>query len=87
MTETTGARGSISPTTCAAFSSSEKASGSSSLAVIALWLGHEELSTTHLYMTSSIEMKERALNALHETKAQRQRFRPNDTLLRFLDGL
>jgi site-specific recombinase XerD len=57
------------------------------LAVIALWLGHEELSTTHLYMTSSIEMKERALNALHETKAQRQRFRPNDTLLRFLDGL
>ena len=37
MTVTTGARGSISPTTCAAFSSSLKASGSSSLAVIALW--------------------------------------------------
>jgi site-specific recombinase XerD len=57
------------------------------LAIIALWLGHEDLSTTHIYMTSSIEMKERALNALQETKVQRQRFRPSDKLLRFLDEL
>jgi site-specific recombinase XerD len=57
------------------------------LAVIALWLGHEQLSTTHIYMTSSIEMKERALSALHETAAPRRRFRPSDALLRFLDGL
>jgi len=57
------------------------------LAVIALWLGHEDLGTTHIYMTSDIEMKERALNALHETKAKRRRFRPTDKLLRFLDEL
>jgi integrase/recombinase XerD len=57
------------------------------LTVIALWLGHEDLSTTHIYMTSDIEMKERALNALQETSAQRRRFRPSDALLRFLDGL
>lgn len=57
------------------------------LAVIAMWLGHEDMGTTHIYMTSNIEMKERALNALHETKSQRQRFCPTDKLLRFLDEL
>lgn len=57
------------------------------LAVIALWLGHEDLGTTHIYMTSNIEMKERALNALHETKVQQHRFCPTDKLLRFLDEL
>jgi site-specific recombinase XerD len=57
------------------------------LTVIALWLGHEDLTTTHTYMTSDLEMKERALNALQETSSQRHRFRPSDALLRFLDGL
>ena len=57
------------------------------IAVIALWLGHEDMSTTHVYMTSDIQMKERALNALQEPAGKRGRFRPSDKLLRFLDGL
>ena len=57
------------------------------LTLIALWLGHEDLSTTHIYMTSDLKMKERALNALQDTPAQKRRFQPSDTLLRFLDSL
>jgi site-specific recombinase XerD len=57
------------------------------LTVIALWLGHEDLSTTHIYMTSDIQMKEKALNALQDPPAQRRRFRPGDRLLQFLDSL
>ena len=57
------------------------------IAIIAMWLGHEDMATTHIYMTSNIQMKERALNALHEPPGRRGRFRPSDKLLRFLDGL
>ncbi len=57
------------------------------MTVIAMWLGHEDLSTTHIYMTSDITMKERALNALQDTPVRKARFRPSDRLLRFLDSL
>jgi site-specific recombinase XerD len=57
------------------------------LTLIALLLGHEDLSTTHIYMTSDIKMKEKALNALQDTPTKKRRFQPSDTLLRFLDSL
>jgi len=57
------------------------------LAVIALWLGHERLETTNVYITSSMAMKEKALGVLQAPNAVHKRFRPRDSLLAFLEGL
>jgi site-specific recombinase XerD len=55
--------------------------------VIALWLGHENLNTTHQYVEADLAMKQRALEALKPPKSKSHRFQPDDKLLRFLDGL
>lgn len=57
------------------------------IAVIALWLGHESPTTTHLYVEADLNMKERALNQLEAPPPNRRRFRATDGLLAFLDGL
>lgn len=56
------------------------------LSVIALWLGHEEMSTTHLYLAADLKMKERTLKKLEETPTRLLRYQPTDKLLRFLEG-
>jgi len=55
--------------------------------VIALWLGHENLNTTHQYVEADLAMKERALKAVTPPKTKTPHFRPDDKLLRFLDSL
>lgn len=55
--------------------------------VIAMWLGHESPSTTHLYIEANLTMKERALSKLQEIPNQRCRYQASDQLLTFLDGL
>lgn len=57
------------------------------LEVIALWLGHESPATTHLYVEADLAMKEKALQRVQAPKTKELRFRPTDTLLRFLAGL
>lgn len=57
------------------------------IAVIALWLGHEKPTTTHLYVEADLAMKQRALDRLHRPKRSRGSFHPDDDLLAFLDGL
>ena len=57
------------------------------LSVIALWLGHESLDTTHLYVEADLAMKERALATVQEPPSGRWRYRPSDHLLAFLEGL
>ncbi len=57
------------------------------LTVIALWLGHESPETTHLYVEADLAMKEQALKKLQDPTAKALRFRANDRLLAFLDGL
>jgi len=57
------------------------------ITVIALWLGHESPATTHTYVEADLEMKERALKALQPPKTTPLRYRPNDRLLQFLQGL
>ena len=57
------------------------------LSVIALWLGHESPSTTHLYVEADLAMKERALAKLAGPPGTRHRFHATEGLLRFLDGL
>lgn len=39
------------------------------LTVIALWLGHEDISTTHIYMEADLTMKEEALRRLQPVNA------------------
>jgi site-specific recombinase XerD len=57
------------------------------LAVIALWLGHESVETTQIYLEANLAMKQEALDRVtpHESKAGR--YRPEDQLLAFLKSL
>lgn len=56
-------------------------------AVIALWLGHEGVETTQVYLDADLAMKERALARTAPPHVGRQRFRPKDSLLAFLESL
>jgi integrase/recombinase XerD len=55
--------------------------------VIALWLGHESIETTQMYLDADLSMKERALARTAPLRAGPGRYRPDDTLLAFLNGL
>jgi integrase/recombinase XerD len=55
--------------------------------VIALWLGHESMDTTHLYIEADLAMKEWALAKLQDPPSTACRFRASDRLLTFLDNL
>jgi len=57
------------------------------LAVIALWLGHESIVTTHHYLQADLKMKEQALAALQPPEMATMRFKPSSDVLAFLDGL
>jgi site-specific recombinase XerD len=57
------------------------------ITVIALWLGHESLATTHTYIEADLAMKERALSKLRSPKTKSVRYRPPDQLLQFLQNL
>jgi integrase/recombinase XerD len=56
-------------------------------AVIALWLGHERVETTQIYVHADMSIKERALARTTPPATPPGRYRPSDTLLAFLDGL
>jgi integrase/recombinase XerD len=55
--------------------------------VIALWLGHEQIETTHIYLHADLEIKERALAATAPASTTPGRFKANDKLLAFLEAL
>lgn len=57
------------------------------ITVIALWLGHEDTATTHLYIEADLTMKEAALARIDEPGDKPTRFRPPDDLLAFLEDL
>jgi integrase/recombinase XerD len=57
------------------------------IAVIALWLGHESIETTHGYVEADLEMKQRALEKLTPATATVSRFKAGDSLLQFLSRL
>lgn len=56
-------------------------------AVIALWLGHESVETTQVYLDADLKMKERALARTAPVGTRGNRFKPKDPLLAFLEGL
>lgn len=55
--------------------------------VIALWLGHESMETTQIYLHASLELKERALAKTQSPSGHMKRYRPPDALLTFLNSL
>ncbi len=57
------------------------------ITVIALWLGHEDPATTHLYIEADLSMKEAALRRLEEPSTRPVRFQASDDLLAFLEAL
>lgn len=57
------------------------------LTVIALWLGHESIETTQVYLHADMRLKERALGHAYPSGANPVPFRPTDSLLAFLESL
>ena len=57
------------------------------ISVIALWLGHESPTTTHMYVEAELAMKEKALGKLQEPNVQTPRYQATDALLQFLRTL
>lgn len=55
--------------------------------VIALWLGHETLATTQIYLQANLSVKERALARTAPLQAAPGRYRPTDKVLAFLESL
>ena len=55
--------------------------------VIALWLGHERVETTQIYLEATLAMKEKALAKTSPPHGRRGRYKPGDRLLAFLSDL
>jgi integrase/recombinase XerD len=57
------------------------------ITVIALWLGHESIETTQIYLHADMAMKEKALARTTNITTPPKRFRPNDRLFAYLESL
>ena len=58
------------------------------LATIALWLGHEDIRTTHsTYLHADLALKEKALALTAPPNTAAGRYQPDDELITFLEGL
>jgi site-specific recombinase XerD len=55
--------------------------------VLALWLGHEQVETTSIYLHADLSIKERALNRTRPPHVKPGRYKPPDRLLAFLNEL
>jgi integrase/recombinase XerD len=55
--------------------------------VIALWLGHEQAETTHIYLHADLALKEKALARTTPANTKPGRYKPPDQLLAFLESL
>jgi integrase len=57
------------------------------VSVIALWLGHEQVETTHVYLHADLALKEKALARTTPVNVSPGRYQPSDALLAFLEAL
>jgi site-specific recombinase XerD len=55
--------------------------------VIALWLGHESVETTQVYIHADLRLKEKALTRMNPRTSNPGRYHPDDKLLAFLEAL
>lgn len=56
-------------------------------AMIALWLGHESVETTQIYLAANLALKEEILAKMKPINGKSGRYRPTDDLLQFLRDL
>jgi integrase/recombinase XerD len=56
-------------------------------AVIALWLGHEQVETTQIYLHADLALKQQALDRCAPSTTAAGRYQPGDRLLAFLEAL
>lgn len=57
------------------------------IAVIALWLGHEQIATTNIYLHADMTQKEQAIARVTPPGIKPGRYKPPDALLAFLESL
>jgi integrase len=57
------------------------------ITVIALWLGHEQVATTNIYLHADMIKKQEAIDRTRPLAAKPGRYRPPDAILTFLEGL
>jgi len=57
------------------------------ITVIALWLGHEQVSTTTIYLHADMTHKQQAIDRVAPLTAKPGRYHPPDALLTFLENL
>jgi integrase/recombinase XerD len=57
------------------------------ITVIALWLGHEQVTTTQIYLHADMSHKQRAIERTRPLGVKPGRYRPSDTMLAFLQAL
>jgi integrase/recombinase XerD len=57
------------------------------ITVIALWLGHESVTTTQIYLQADMTLKQRALDRTTPLSSTPGRYKPPDQLLAFLEAL
>jgi len=55
--------------------------------VIALWLGHEQIQTTQIYLHADLAIKQKALDRTTPPNTKPGRYQPTDHILKFLDAL
>jgi integrase/recombinase XerD len=57
------------------------------ITVIALWLGHEQITTTQIYLHADMTHKQQAIDRTKPLDAKPGRYQFSDTLLAFLEAL
>lgn len=55
--------------------------------MISIWLGHESIETTQIYLDANLALKEEILAKTNAIKSKTLRYRPGDRLLTFLQSL
>jgi integrase len=55
--------------------------------LIAIWLGHESLGSTQIYLDANLAFKEEILAKTNPLPGKPSRYRPDDRLLAFLKAL
>jgi site-specific recombinase XerD len=77
----------VSPHVLRHAAATELLQGGVDRAVIALWLGHESVETTQIYLDADLALMEQALAKTNSVKGAPKRFQPDDELLAFLKQL
>jgi integrase len=55
--------------------------------IIALWLRHASVTTTHIYLQADMALKQQALDQTTSSATPSGRYQPPDELLAFLEAL